>query len=142
MMKFLLGAIFTILFSVSSYSQCKSFTKKHCLPDLKPFVHNGQLTAGTVFAGEAIDVELSFSTGKTYRILVKGSDLLGDIHFQVLDKNKKVLFDNGKKEYKSYFDFKVENSQQLIIRIESVNYEMVGDILPSGCLSILVGFKE
>ena len=39
--------LFALAVPIASLAQCKGFAKRKCLPELKPFVHNGQLDRKT-----------------------------------------------------------------------------------------------
>lgn len=131
-------------FSVASYGQCKRFTKKNCLPDLAPFTHNGQLTSAIFNAGETADIEMTFNAGKEYRIIACSQETLGKVQFKVLDKTRKVLYKSEEDETNPSWDFKVSNTQQLIIQISVPKEDQknkLTQLTQSGCISLLVGFK-
>ena len=132
------------MFAATSYAQCKSFTKKRCLPSLAPFIHNGQLTSAIFNAGETADIEMTFNAGKEYRIIACSQETLGKVKFKVLDKTRKVLYSSEDGETNPSWDFKVENTQQLIIQISIPKEEQknkLAQFTQSGCISLLVGFK-
>ena len=132
------------IFSVASYGQCKRFTKKNCLPDLAPFTHNGQLTSAVFNAGETADIEMTFNAGKEYRIIACSQETLGKVQFKVLDKTRKVLYKSEEGETNPSWDFKVANTQQLIIQIvvpKEDQKNKLAQLTQSGCISLLIGFK-
>ncbi len=133
------------LFSVDAQAQCKGFTKKHCLPTLNPFIHNGQLTSAQFNPGDSADVEMTFNAGKEYRILVCSQDMIGKVQFKVLDKTRKVLYKSDENTVNPFWDFKVANTQQLIVQIivpKGEEKNSITRLTPSGCVSLLVGFKK
>lgn len=131
-------------FAIRSHAQCKSFTKKRCLPSLAPFTHNGQLTSAIFNAGDAADIEMTFNAGKEYRIIACSQETLGKVKFKVLDKTRKVLYTSEEGETNPSWDFKVENTQQLIIQISVPKEEQknkLAQFTQNGCISLLIGFK-
>lgn len=130
--------------SISSYAQCKGFTKKRCLPSLAPYQHNGQLTAAILNPGETADIEMTFNAGKEYRIIVCSQETIGNVQFKVLDKTRKVLYTSEEGTKNPTWDFKVANTQQLIIQLEvpkSKQKNKLTQLTPNGCVSVLIGFK-
>ncbi len=134
-----------IVFSLDANAQCKKFTKKNCLPTLAPFTHNGKLTSAVFNPGETADLELTFNAGKEYRVLVCSQETIGNASFKVLDKNRKVLYESEEGEVNPYFDFKAATTQQLIVQISIPTMEksvQKTNLVPNGCVAILVGFKD
>jgi len=146
--KITLIAFITIGFfglSNNSSAQCKSYTKKHCLPSLSPYIHNGQLTSAVLNPGDLADIEMTFNAGKEYRLLVCNQEQIGNVQFKVLDQSRKVIYESNTEETNSFWDFKVENTQQLIVqlvipKIEKSNQR--NNLVPNGCVALLVGFKK
>jgi len=135
----------TILFSVDVQAQCKGFTKKYCLPSLKPYLHNGQLTSALLNPGDSADIEMTFNAGKEYRVLVCSQEMIGKVQFKVLDKSRKVLYKSDENDENPFWDFKVANTQQFIIQLTVPQQNTKNNITrltPSGCVALLVGFKE
>lgn len=136
--------LLTVVLSIDASAQCKRFTKRNCLPSLDAYQHNGQLTTAMFSPGENADIEMTFNAGKTYRILACSQETIGNAELQVLDKTRKVLYTSKDGEQNPYWDFKVANTQQLIIHIKIPEMEKTNqktDIMPNGCVSLLVGFK-
>ena len=134
-----------ILSSLSSNAQCKHFTKKHCLPDLAPYIHSGQLSSAYMMPGDSAEVKMTFNAGKEYRLLVGSQELIGYVQFNVLDKNGKKLFSSNADQKNPYWDFKVENTQHFIIQIFVPEQEFSNqktNLKGYGCVAILLGFKE
>lgn len=137
--------IFVLSINFTASAQCKKFTKKHCLPNLEAYIHNGQLTSAYMMPGDSADVMMVFNAGKEYRLLICSQDMIGKVQFKVLDSKMKVLYESDEEEANPFWDFKMENTQQLFIRIyipakEKSNQKTT--MVPEGCVSILVGFKE
>ena len=81
-----------VSFSLDSSAQCKGYTKKHCLPSLSPYVHNGQLTSAVLNPGDSADVALTFNAGKEYRLLVCNQEQIGK---HLHDKMKRTTKDEA-----------------------------------------------
>jgi hypothetical protein len=123
-----------------SYSQCNGFTKKKCLPTLKPFIHNGQLNSTVLVAGETAELLMTFYSGQEYRILVCGQEELGGTEFRLLDNARKVIFASKEHKNAKMWDFNVKSTQQ--ITVEVIAPPSSGPHNNSGCVSVLVGFKK
>ncbi len=140
--KIILFATLFALFSFSTQAQCKRFTKKNCLPVLTPFVYNGQLTSAFMSPGETAEIVMTFTPGHDYRILFCGQEVIGNVLFKIMDKNRKVIYERRKPEQKPYFDFNVTSTQQFIIEVYIPSKETPNEIVPSGCVSLMVGYKN
>jgi len=127
---------------LQSNAQCKSFTKKTCLPNLEPYVYNGQLNSAVLSEGDVAELLLTFYGGQDYRISICSHEVLGKIMFQVFDTEKNLLFDNEKNNLTNTWDFKSNSTQQLIVRVTVPKEKNRSGMVQSGCVSILVGFKE
>ncbi len=142
-------ALYSLLFftllagaPMQSHAQCKSFTKKHCIPNLTPYVYNGQLNSAVLSEGDVAELLLTFYADQDYRVQVCGHPALGNIQFQVFDTEENLIFDNAKKDYVKYWDFKSNSTQQLIVRVTVPQENNRSGMVQTGCVSILVGFKE
>ena len=138
----LLLALF-ILSAVPSLvnAQCNAFTKKKCMPQLAPYIHNGQLNSTTLTPGETAELMMTFYSGQNYRVLVCAQEILGDVSFKILDSEKNQLF-NSKDKGAKFWDFNVKSTQQLIIEVIVPESNTPNAIVQSGCISVLVGFKN
>jgi hypothetical protein len=142
---FISGAVIAGLITVlpfTSFSQCNVFVKKKCMPKISPFTHNGQMNVSTLTAGQSSDVSLTFYAGQAYRILVCSEETLGDVTFKVMDMTKKIVFDSKDNNYPDFWDFKAKNTQQFIVHVETPVSASSSSVPPSGCVSVLVGFKK
>jgi len=141
-----LFAIVSIFFIYNdSFAQCKSFTKKRCLPLLSPYIHNGQLNSATLMTGEKAELFMTFYSGQEYRLSVCSQPVFENVEFRVLDKNRKQLYSS--KDHNSInWDFYMSTTQQLFVEVSvptSANKtKMVAEMIESGCVSVLVGFKQ
>ena len=123
-------------------AQCKGFTKKECLPAIKPFVYNGQLNSAVLNEGDVAELLLTFYSGQDYRIYVCSQELLGNVEFKLLDTDRNTIFYNKDHDFVKFWDFKSNATQQLIVQVRIPASETQTEIVQSGCVSILVGFKE
>jgi hypothetical protein len=124
------------------FAQCNTFIKKKCMPKILPFTHNGQMNSSTLMAGQSTEMNLTFYAGQAYRILVCSEPILGEVSFKVIDKSRKVVFDSKQNNYPDFWDFKVKNTEQFIVQVEIPKSDSPSSVPPSGCVSILVGFKK
>ncbi len=141
-MKNLLLILGILLISFESFSQCKGFTKKECVPLLKPFTYNGQLNMAVLNAGDVAELIVTFYKGQDYRLLVCSQDNLGKVEFRLLDSQRNVIFNNKDHDMVNYWDFHSNATQQLIIQVIVPSVEEDVAVTPTGCVSILIGFKE
>lgn len=138
----LIGFLALMSISFSAEAQCKRFTKKTCFPVLSPFIHNGQLTSAQFMPGEVAEISMTFNAGQDYRILVCSQELIGNVQFRVLSKKRKILYESDKEMSNPFWDFNVANTQQLFIQIIVPEKETSNNIVPAGCVTLLVGFKQ
>ncbi len=131
-----------VLFFYQANAQCNAFIKKKCMPNIAPFTHNGQTNTSMLTPGHSIEVGLTIYSGQDYRILVCGEEILGECSFKVMDQSRKVLFDSKKNDSTDFWDFKSKSSQQLIVEVTANAPESTSSTPPSGCVSVLVGFKK
>lgn len=132
-----------LLASVTASSQCRSFTKKKCLPQLDGYVQNDNFNSAVLIPGDEAELLLTFYADKEYRLLICGHPVLGDIVFDVLDTDQEILYTNRDTEDKNnMFDFKVASTQQLIVRVRVPDLESPTAITHEGCVSIMIGSKE
>lgn len=122
-------------------AQCNVFVKKKCMSKIVPFTSNGQVNTSTLQAGQTISLNLSFSAGQDYRIIVCSEEILGEVTFKVIDRSKKVVFDSSQNDYPDFWDFKAKSTQPLTVEVTAPQSQSTSSVLPSGCLSVLVGFK-
>ncbi len=123
------------------HAQCKGFVKKSGLPKLTPFISNGQVQSSQMRPGDNAEIVLSFFSGQDYRIVVTGQPILGNVRFKVKDMQGNVLFNNSESDDVDFFDFRVANSQQLKVEVLVPAYSGDNNIVPNGCVAVIVGFK-
>ncbi len=136
----LIGAI-ALLPTVGVFAQCKGFVKKQ-IPKLTPFIHNGQVNSSVLLSGDQAELTLTFYSGQTYRIMVSNQETLGDVFFVMKDAAKTQLFSSKEMGKFDYWDFSVESTQQMTLEVIVPNVDTPSGLVPSGCVSILVGFKQ
>lgn len=121
-------------------AQCKTFIKNECKPKLSPYIYNGQMNSAVLNQGDFAELMLTFYSNQDYRIVVC-SDGLGDVTFRLLDLQGKELFTNADHNYTDTWDFSTNSTQLLTVEV-SVPEATSAEDSKSGCVSILVGFKE
>lgn len=133
-----------LMLPLLSSAQCRSFTKKKCLPELEGYVQNDNFNSAVLIPGDEAELLLTFYAGKEYRLLVCGHPVLGDLEFEVLDTDDEVIYTNVDEENKadSKFDFKVATTQQLVVRIRVPEAESSSTLIHEGCVSVMIGSKE
>jgi len=140
MKRIVLALVLLITTAGMAQSQCKGLTKKKCLPDLKPYNSSGKMNSAVMRPGDKAEVIITFNSEIDYRIfLCKSGDL--NVYFKVMDTDRNVFFDS-KNSKKSFFDFNVASTQQLIVEIICEDKESLTGLVPEGCVSILTGYKS
>lgn len=138
--KMLAGA-FLLVLPFASVAQCNTFVKKKCMMKIQPFTHNGQMNTSTLTAGQNTELNMTFYSGQSYRILVCSQETLEDVSFKVMDMSHKIVFDSKQNDSPDFWDFKVKNTQQLIVHVD-VPQAGTSSTPQSGCVSVMVGFKK
>ena len=124
-------------------SQCRSFTKKKCLPELDGYVQNDNFNSAVLIPGDEAELLLTFYADKDYRLLVCGHPVLGELEFEILDTDDELIYTNkDSEEVETMFDFKVASTQQLIVRIRVPEANRSGSLIHEGCVSVMIGSKE
>lgn len=126
------------LFAVQSHAQCRTFTKKNCLPVLDGFVQNENYNSAVLIPGDEAELELTFLGGTDYRVAVCSHPVLGAVEFDVLDEQNIRIWSNS--DGSDHLDFRMENAQRLRFRVKVPDTDAA--ILHEGCVSILIGNKE
>lgn len=132
-----------MLVPLSSWSQCRSFTKKKCLPMLEGYIQNDNFNSAVLIPGDEAELLLTFYADKEYRLLVCGHPVLGELEYEVLDTDEETIYSSAKSDKEdNIFDFKVATTQQLIVRIRVPEGENPSALVHEGCVSVMVGSKE
>lgn len=134
-------ALVSAAISSPALAQCNSFAKKKCIPELAPYIHNGQLNSAMLMAGETAELQLTFYSGQEYRIMVCGQENLGDINFKLKDASNNVIFNSAdQKSKKKFWDFNLKSTQQFNVEVSAPESNSPNES-NSGCISVIVGFK-
>ena len=146
-MKKLLLFLFTLSVALvmsvqQSSAQCKTFAKKKCIPEMEPYIHDGQINSTLITEGESVELYKTFYEGQDYRVLICSGDELDNtkVRVRLLDHNRKVLYDNQDHNYTLSWDFVANSTQQVIIEVAVLKLNDEVKELKTGCVSILVGF--
>jgi hypothetical protein len=122
------------------FGQCKSFTKQVCKPKLSPYIYNGQVNSAILKEGDVAELMMTFYSGQDYRIVVCGEETLKNITFILKDMNGNEIFTNADHNMTDHWDFHAKVTQQLTVEVSIPVLDNNTD--DSGCVSILVGFKD
>lgn len=120
--------------------QCRTFVKNNCGDALEGFIPGESFNAVKLFPGDAAEVEMTFYSEVDYRLLVCSHEVLGDVNFQLVDKDGEVIYDNANREYSEFFDFRLEGTRTFGLKIK-VPEQDDSSINPQGCVAILLGRK-
>lgn len=135
----LIIALFALL-PLFSEAQCRAFTKNRCLPILEGYVQNDNYNSAMLVPGDEAELLLTFYGGKEYRLVLCSHPILGRVDFEVKDTNGELIY-AGNSDDKSLFDFKMANTQQLIVKIK-VPEQTSTVSTHEGCVSVMIGSKE
>ena len=133
----LLIALLT-LFAATSTAQCRTFTKKNCLPILDGYVQNENYNSAVLIPGDEAELELTFLADTDYRIAVCSHPVLGEVEFDVLDEQNVRIWSNS--DGSDHLDFRMTGAQRRRFRVKVPETDAA--ILHEGCVSILLGSKE
>ena len=134
-----------VLSSQNTLAQCKTFVKSNCLPQLTPYIHDGNYQAVIMSEGEEAEVYKTIFAGQAYRLIVCVDEIMPNVEFVVSDIRRNILFDNRKNSNAKVWDFKPEASQQIkvTIRIPKSQKQGAGDKdLIVGCVGVLFSLME
>ena len=144
--KFKRLVIFFILFStfaITGHAQCLTFAKKVGKPKLENFIHDGNYNATILGIGETAELYKTFFKGQKYRIAISKIETLPSIHFRLVDQENNILFDNKDYNYTDIWDFSVETTQMLIIKLKVIeDYSNTESNDIKGCVSVLFGIEN
>ncbi|MFT6996789.1 MAG: hypothetical protein ACJAQ4_000532 [Cryomorphaceae bacterium] len=139
-MKKLLIILFAAVQTSLAMGQCRTFVKNNCGDALEGFIPGESFNAVKLFPGDAAEVEMTFYSEVDYRLLVCSHEMLGDVNFQLVDKDGEVIYDNADREYSEFFDFRLEGTRTFGLKIK-VPEQTDSSINPQGCVAILLGRK-
>ena len=120
--------------------QCKGFVKKNCGEAMGDYVPGESFNAAKLFPGDVAEVDMTFISEVDDRLLICSHEMLGDIQFQLSDEEGEVLYDNADHDFKESFDFRMEGTQTMKLKLMVPENED-SKINPQGCVAILLGRK-
>ena len=126
------------LLSASASAQCRTFTKRNCLPVLEGYVQNDNYNSAVLIAGDEAELSVTFLPSTEYRVAVCAHPVLGEVTFDILDQQGIRIWSNSNGE--DHVDFSLQHAQRLRFRIQVPDTDAA--ILHEGCVSILVGSKD
>ena len=111
---------------------------------LAGYVQNDNYNSAVLVPGDEAELLLTFYANKQYRMVLCGHPRLGNVDFEVLDVNQELIYasKDATTEDKNIFDFKMATTQQLIVRIRVPEATQESAIIPEGCVSVMIGFKD
>lgn len=121
-------------------AQCRAFTKNQCLPLLEGYVQNDNYNSALLVPGDDAELLLTFYGGKEYRMVVCAHPILGSVDFEITDTSGESVF-KGNSASTGTFDFKMANTQQLIVKLSVPDQKSVVSA-HEGCVSVMIGAKE
>jgi hypothetical protein len=130
-MKYLLTTL-ALAVGLSASAQCRTFTKKSCLPLLENFVQNDNYKSAILIPGDDAEVELTFLGGYLNRVLVCSDPAL-DVTWSLAAERNDTTYNSvaGKP-----IDFVSYKTHQRTIRIKVAESS---DGPYEGCVTIMVG---
>lgn len=126
------------LLSASASAQCRTFTKRNCLPVLEGYAQNDNYNSAVLIAGDEAELSVTFLPSTEYRVAVCAHPVLGDVTFDILDQQGIRIWSNSNGE--DHVDFSLQHAQRLRFRIQVPDTDAA--ILHEGCVSIVIGSKE
>ena len=126
------------LLSASASAQCRTFTKRNCLPVLEGYAQNDNYNSAVLIAGDEAELSVTFLPSTEYRVVVCAHPVLGDVTFDILDQQGIRIWSNSNGE--DHVDFSLQHAQRLRFRIQVPDTDAA--ILHEGCVSLLVGSKD
>jgi len=141
-MKFLTSIIVALVLTMplAGDAQCRAFTKNRCLPLLDGYVQNDNYNSAMLVPGDEAELLLTFYGGKEYRLAVCAHPILGTVDYEITDTSGESVF-KGNSESSGKFDFKMANTQQLIVKLR-VPVQQTTVSNHEGCVSVMIGSKE
>lgn len=141
--KFKIAIVFSAILALPSIAlaQCKGFTKRHCLPELKPYISNGQINSAHMIPGDSASINLLFQKDISYRMIICADPYLESMHFNLKDKGTS-LYKDTINEYFSVVDLKIDQNKRLNLNLNVPQKENATEIARNGCVTVLIGFKE
>jgi hypothetical protein len=130
-----------VISSFHGYGQCIGFARSVAKPLLEDFVHDGNYNATILGEGESAELFKTFFEGQRYRLVVAGVKSLPELHIQLMDMEQNVLFDNAQYDYTNKWDFDMETTQKLIVKVKVLENDDPSKNT-GGCVAILFGVRD
>jgi len=140
--KLLSVIVLSMFVNLQSSAQCKGGLDFEEVKKLQPYIYNGQLNRVSMSEGDVAELILTFYRGQDYRIYIYSNNHLEKINFKLYDMERNVLFDSREHDYSMMWDFTSNSTQQLRVEVSVPFSATDNDIVQSGCVAILIGFKE
>jgi len=132
-----------IFSSQDAAAQCKAFVRNSCVPQLRPYIHDGSYQAVMMSQGDEADIYKTIFAGQQYRLFVCADNSFPNVEFVVTDIRRNVLFDSQKSGNVKIWDFKSDVSQQIKITIRIPKSQgSSGAELIYGCVGMLFGLLD
>ena len=125
-------------FTVEASSQCRTFTKRTCVPLLEDYAQNDNYNAAVLIPGDEAELDMAFYGDVSSRIVVCSHPILGEVEFSLHDHDGNTLWSNTEGE--AHLDLQVATTQQLSVKIKVPLSK--SSLTHEGCVSIMLGSKE
>ena len=117
---------------------CRTMLKKPSKGETSSiFVSDGQTYRAFLDEEQSAEFQTTFYGGNTYRIAASAGTKDKYIIFEVWDSHNNMIFSNVDHQNAPYWDFKVEQSLDVIITMRLDSNKKT-----SGCGVMLIGFKQ
>ena len=125
-----------ILGGVSAKAQCDTIATICNKNFTKNYLSDGQEYRALLIEDQTAEFHLTLYGQSNYRFGACSGLNSGNLMFRVYDENRNEIFSNKEYANAPYWDFKVNNTLDVIVE---ANLNL--DELSSGCAVLLVGFK-
>ncbi|MEM7160852.1 MAG: hypothetical protein AAF487_00295 [Bacteroidota bacterium] len=133
--------LFLSLGAMLNAQQCRSFVKKNCIGDLAPYTANETFNSAVLIPGDEAELNMTFYAGQEYRLFVCNDPILGEVDYKIYDSEKNEVY-NSIEAGGGFFDFAMENTQQMIVEIAVPLERNPNKLIHQGCVAIMVGYKK
>ncbi len=133
--------LFLLLLGFSAKAQCRNFTEKQLIPQLKDYLLNGRYHSFYMQEGDEILIFKTLNTGIAYKFIFGISDQLpSNLIIVIKDWTNKVLFDSHTANKKIVsFQYVPQKAERVKIYIK------VPQLDPNpkkGCVGLVIGIKK
>ena len=139
--RILLINLFLLLGLFANAQQCRSFVKKNCLENVAPYTPNETFNSAVLIPGDEAELNMTFYAEQEYRLFVCNDPILGEVNYKVYDSERNEVY-NSIDAGGGYFDFAMENTQQMIVEIAVPLERNPNKLVHQGCVAIMVGYKK